>query len=240
MEIIPREEWGAKAPGGPNPNRTIALPAPEIWIHHTVTPVTPEKEVLRNFQQTHINRAKSEGWSVWDIAYNFIIFPTGNIYEGRGWGKYGVHTQDHNHLGHGIAFAGNYNDRSPTVESLDAARWLIAHGRSKGYVWATGSLPTGGHRDVWATACPGSKLYAKLDYLRQEYDMAFTSEQERFLKAVVAAIKDLGVGTDETAREVVRRVLKVAGSHPRDVNDKATHATTAAGPHTHAVTGTAK
>lgn len=160
FSVIPPSGWKARPPS--EPLQMIPLPVPEVWIHHTVTASGPdETQIMRQIQNYHMD---TRGWR--DIGYSFVIFPTGRIYEGRGWGRKGAHTQNHNAVGHGIAFAGDYRTLAPTTPSLDACRWLIAEGQRLGFVAKGKTLPTGGHRDVAATACPGDKLYAQLGYLR--------------------------------------------------------------------------
>lgn len=164
MKIFSRSEWGARPPK--SVTLISNLPTPESWIHHSAgVPGSDEKAYMRSIQNYHMNHNK---WS--DIGYSFMVFPSGNIYEGRGWGVVGAHTQGHNSKSHGICFAGNFQNTSPTIAALDACRWLISEGQDKGYI-KKGTQPTGGHRDVDSTACPGNLLYAKLDYLRTPWEV---------------------------------------------------------------------
>jgi hypothetical protein len=61
---------------------------------------------------------------------------------------------------------GNYEHDEPTPEAIaafvDLTRWLVDTGRL-----VPGTYPTGGHRDVGQTACPGSHLYAAIPDLRE-------------------------------------------------------------------------
>lgn len=132
-------------------------PAPEVWIHHTAAPFSTteplfERSEMRQTQKFH---QETRGWN--DIAYSFVVFPSGRVYEGRGWGVVGGHTEGYNSRSHGICFAGNFETQHPTVEALEAARALIHEGVQRGYVSRPFKL--GGHRDTKATACPGKNLY---------------------------------------------------------------------------------
>lgn len=164
FEVVSRTTWGARAP------RYVAymrLPAPDVWTHHTAGPPVygganateaTERAYVRGVQDFHMD---GRGWS--DIAYSFIVMPSGRIYVGRGFARTGGHTLDHNSDSHAWCHAGDYTGLVPTTKQLDAERWHIAEGKRLGYV-GNGSI--GGHRDVGQTSCPGDKLYAKLGYIR--------------------------------------------------------------------------
>lgn len=197
FQVIPRSAWGAIAP--PNGQAAIPTPAPEVWIHHTVSATGPdEAQVMRQIQALHIRRHQTAGWRYPDIAYSFVVFPSGRVYEGRGFGIYGYHTQNHNWTGHGIALAGDYRTQSPTAVSLEACRSLIARGIEAGAV--AGAYRLGGHRDVASTACPGDQLYARLDDLR-EVDVALSEDDKRWIQgqiaqAVIATVRAIGWGAN--------------------------------------------
>jgi hypothetical protein len=187
---IPRSGWGARAPR----HRYLieSLPAPEVWIHHEANampgdwqPKATEIAEMREIQAFHMKPVDQggRGWS--DIAYNFVIFDSGNVYEGRGWAVKGGHTENHNSTSHGICFAGNFQIERPILAALDACRQLIAEGKAKGYV-LNRRQPTGGHRDTKPTACPGDNLYAKLDYLRVPWKEDDMTEAE--VKAIIGKV----------------------------------------------------
>lgn len=190
--IVPRTEWGAKPAQGVNANRTITTPAPEVFIHHTVssvpTTVEGEKAEMRKLQQIGINKAIAKGWKTRDISYNFVVFPSGRIYEGRGFGKYGIHTENWNDKGHSISHAGNYETRVPTAAQIDATRWLIGEGKRLKKITATARIR--GHRDVKATACPGKNLYAKLPVIRTPLVVAPVYKFDVYVKGVRIATKN--------------------------------------------------
>lgn len=93
-----------------------------------------------------------------DIAYNFGACPHGYLFEGRGLGKEtaanGNQTLNHAHYSV-VGFVGDSGDVQPTDAMLGAIRdgieYLQAHG-------AGGEIK--GHRDGYATTCPGDILYA--------------------------------------------------------------------------------
>lgn len=164
--IIPRSTWAARPP---TYVAYMKLPAPDFWQHHAAdagvyggadASRSAEQAYCRAVQNYHMD---SKGWS--DIAYSFVEFPSGRIYEGRGWARTGGHTLNHNSTSHAVCAAGNYMTLVPTVAMLEGTAWLVVEGRRLGKVSEWGMV--GGHRDVGQTACPGDKLYAQLPYIRE-------------------------------------------------------------------------
>ena len=156
VAIVPRSGWGAKAP---KCTQALKVPVRNAFIHHTAgsTPTTTsgEQSAMRGTQSYHQN---SKGWC--DIAYNFLIMPSGRVYEGRGWNRVNGATKGFNSNSLAFCWAGNYDTSPPTQESIDAGRALLAQGIRDGYL--THDFVLRGHRDVGSTACPGRHLYARL------------------------------------------------------------------------------
>lgn len=165
MEIINRKDWRAAKPR--NPRQKMIMPAAISYIHHTVTSGKPrtkaqEKAHMRELQQIAFNRGFS------DISYNFVIFPSGRIYKGRGWGVVGAHTEGSNSVAHAFCFVGNFETDRPTAKALEATADLHRRGVKNCYIKRT--APIKGHREApgAATACPGRNLFSKLDDIRQK------------------------------------------------------------------------
>jgi hypothetical protein len=57
---------------------------------------------------------------------------------------------------------GNFMEDQPTTAALKKAALILREWRGAGFP----STITGGHRDVYATSCPGDNLYAKLGYIQ--------------------------------------------------------------------------
>jgi N-acetylmuramoyl-L-alanine amidase len=167
MEIITRSAWGSQMtvvqdkPG----------PLPKVYIHHTAGyfPNAVEEEV----QQMHILQhvaIDSKGYS--DIDYNWLVGPSGTVYEARGLNKKSAATLDENDVSRSICFMGNFQNVTPTQESIDVASELILYLIGHNNLVTPQVLQILGHRDnpkhPMATACPGNNLYPKLAEIRNK------------------------------------------------------------------------
>ncbi|MDR4508914.1 MAG: peptidoglycan recognition protein [Candidatus Brocadiaceae bacterium] len=159
VEIIPRSEWGAKSS---TCRTSLKLPVAYAFIHHTAgsapTTQSAEEAKMRAIQRYHQN---DRGFC--DIGYNFVIMPSGRIYEGRGWDLVGAATKGYNSKSLSFCWAGNHETSRPTTASLDAGRALLNEAMNEGYLTLAFALR--GHRDAASTACPGRYLYAGLTKL---------------------------------------------------------------------------
>jgi hypothetical protein len=157
LELVVRSDWGASA----------ALPelmeshGPEIrhvTIHHTAgrnKPNQDERAVLRGIQRFH------QGEKSWgDIAYHFLIGPSGAIYQGRDLAFASDTATGYDPKGHlNISLLGNFEEEQPTPEALASLVLVAAHLMSE-FDLPPSQLRT--HRRVAATLCPGEHLEAWL------------------------------------------------------------------------------
>lgn len=160
MEMTTKAQWGAKPPK--NKLGVISGSVSELFLHHTVTESGPperQHEIMRSVQAT----AFTKGFS--DISYSFLVFPTGQIYEGRGWGVVGAHTLGHNAIAYAICLVGHYGHEPMTDAQVEAARQIVAEGQRRGFI--TNKPTIQGHREVYATECPGDNAFARLDDIRR-------------------------------------------------------------------------
>lgn len=164
MRIVPRAEWGANPAS--LPSKRMQLPATHVFVHHSVTHVSDSVQAdMRQVEAVGLRRFGQ-------FPYSYVIGVNGEILTGCGLRR-GAHTSQRNSKSFGICWLGNYDERSPKVQQFDATRWLIAELRRQGHLLEL--APILGHRDVYATACPGAKLYGMLDMIRlpwEETDMA--------------------------------------------------------------------
>ncbi|MFI0239619.1 N-acetylmuramoyl-L-alanine amidase [Streptomyces sp. NPDC016845] len=158
------------------------------FVHHSATgnnyTCSQAPSVIRSIYRYHV---KSSGWR--DIGYNFLIDKCGRIYEGRAGGVtkpvMGAHTLGFNSNSTGIAVLGSYSSTNPPAAVATALAKLTAWklGLSGANPAGTTYLKSGGgnlyakgknvrlhvisgHRDGYATDCPGSRLYKKLGTIR--------------------------------------------------------------------------
>lgn len=158
------------------------------FVHHTASgngySCAQAPSVLRSIYRYHV---KSSGWR--DIGYNFAVDKCGNIYEGRAGGVtkavMGAHTLGFNTNSTGIAVLGTYSNTSPSAAALKAVEQLAAWKLGLYGVNPAGksTLVSGGgnrykkgrsvrfnaiagHRDGFATDCPGARLYGRLGSAR--------------------------------------------------------------------------
>lgn len=158
------------------------------FVHHTASgnkySCSQSASVIRGIYRYHV---QSSGWR--DMGYNFLVDKCGTIYEGRSGGVakavMGAHTLGFNSNSMGIAVLGTFASSTPPTAAVDAVARLTAwklglFGRnplgSTTLVSAGGNLfkkgtkvklkVISGHRDGYATECPGDLLYKKLGRAR--------------------------------------------------------------------------
>ncbi|MGP3967956.1 peptidoglycan recognition protein family protein [Streptomyces sp. 6N223] len=157
------------------------------FIHHTAGSndyaCKNADSVIRGIYSYHV---VSLGWR--DVGYNFFVDRCGTIYEGRAGGVtepvQGAHTYGHNHNSMGVAVLGSYEDTKPSKRALEGLAKLTAWKlglfgvnptKSQVRISGGGKYAAGtevrlnnisGHRDGYATACPGERLYDELSTVR--------------------------------------------------------------------------
>ncbi len=128
-----------------------------VFVHHTADPGPRKSDVrkyLRSIQRFHM---VTRGWS--DIAYNYLIDPDGRVWEGRGFGVIGAHTEGRNSRSIGICFMGTFTDKPPTIAAVTAYWNLLRHLRTRG----ARILGDHAHGEVYPTQCPGRGTRKALD-----------------------------------------------------------------------------
>ncbi|MEU2510228.1 peptidoglycan recognition protein [Streptomyces sp. NPDC007863] len=186
-KIITRKGWGADEKireKGFVYTKTIKA----AFVHHSATgnnyTCGQAPSVLRSIYRYHV---KSSGWR--DFGYNFAVDKCGNIYEGRAGGVakpvLGAHTLGFNTNSMGVAVLGTFTSTNPPAAVVTAVARLTAwklglHGVNPkgtqtlvsggGNLYKKGRKVTfhtiAGHRDGFATECPGGRLYGKLGTAR--------------------------------------------------------------------------
>ncbi|MCA6093668.1 N-acetylmuramoyl-L-alanine amidase [Streptomyces sp. SCA3-4] len=158
------------------------------FVHHTASgngySCAQSASLVRGIYRYHV---VSSGWR--DIGYNFLIDKCGKIYEGRAGGVAkpvrGAHTLGFNANSMGIAVLGSFEESNPPNAVVNALAGLTAWklGLYDVNPLGTARLVSGGgnlfkkgttvrlkvisgHRDGYATECPGDRLYKRLGAIR--------------------------------------------------------------------------
>ena len=132
-------------------------------VHHFFIPDVPasaplhrEMDELRGVAKFHYRK-----WGYGATGYNFVVFDSGNSFEGQGVNRSGAHTKGQNTKSYGVAIAINGDQRPPT----DAAWREVARIRWK--LVDTGKLSENhkvyGHTDFSEKSCPGHRTYPLLE-----------------------------------------------------------------------------
>jgi len=184
VTIYGTNQWGARDID------TSALPrksAEGIVIHHTaganrvfwVDDAQYERDkgfqVARDIQRFHTAPVAAGGHGWKDVGYHFIVTRGGAVLEGRhgslaaarnGEVIYGAHSgvTEANARHFGVVLEGDYEVATVPPGQFLAAVELCAHLSIWGKTQASAIT---GHRDWKATACPGERLYRRLEEFRQ-------------------------------------------------------------------------
>lgn len=163
VHIVPRVEWGAKAPLGVTP---MPMPTEKVYIHHSADS-NRGAAGARDIQDGHMRPVAQKGRGFRDIAYSFLIDgDDGVIYEGRGAGVKGGHVFGDENFNHGICLMGNYENETLTDVARSSLLDLLRHGRDQGWWKLTTIL---GHKQDpnASTKCPGKNLFSELPSISQ-------------------------------------------------------------------------
>ncbi|MFD8753451.1 peptidoglycan recognition protein [Kitasatospora sp. NPDC059577] len=186
--IVTRAGWGADE-SLRDPGFVYTGTVKAVFVHHTDTTTDyacgDAPQMIRAIYQYHV---QSNGWR--DIGYNFLVDRCGTIYEGRAGGVaqpvLGAHTLGFNTDSAGVAALGTFTTDGPPQDLVDGvskiAAWKLgltgqdAAGHTnltsgssqsrypKGTVVSFDTVS--GHRDAFATECPGDGLYDRLGDIR--------------------------------------------------------------------------
>ncbi|RSS76816.1 peptidoglycan recognition protein [Streptomyces sp. WAC06614] len=181
--IVTRKGWGADE-SLREPGFVYTQTVKAAFVHHSASgnnyACKDAPAVLRSLYRYHV---VSSGWR--DFGYNFAVDKCGTVYEGRAGGVakpvLGAHTMGFNTDSMGVVVLGSYGRTAPPAAALDSVARLTAwklglfnrDPRAKTKLTSAGGnrYPKGrsvsmnvisGHRDGFATECPGKLLYAKL------------------------------------------------------------------------------
>lgn len=157
MKFVPREDWGAPATSA----ASYLASARGVKIHYLGAAYTSRAHSLcddyvRSIRATHLADVK-ENYA--DIAYTALVCEHGYVFEGRGTHKRPGANGNADLNGRDYAVCALLGSSGLTVPPdamlgglRDAIDWLRRDGEAGDWL--------GGHRDGYATECPGDGLYA--------------------------------------------------------------------------------
>ncbi len=158
IDLVTRKEWGARAPRG---SYTAISWTKGVKVHYTGGRVDPGVvkdharcvTAVKAIQTMHMD---GNGWL--DIAYSMVACPHRKVFVGRGPGPLTAANGPGLNAGHYsvLALVGNAGLVEPPDGMLHGILDAIAYLREKGGA----GKEIKGHRDGYATDCPGGPLYA--------------------------------------------------------------------------------
>lgn len=149
MDIVSHKGWGANYLRPLQRTNVRNKTAFLVHYHGGEPRNSAGKAVPKEVEAIH----HANGWN--GLGYNFAVDQAGTIYEGYGWDGVGAQCPGFNTSGIGtyVAIGG---DQKPSDAALASVRWLYDEGCRR----SGNTLRKMGHRDGWATACPGPHLYS--------------------------------------------------------------------------------
>ena len=199
----------------------------KIIIHHTASDNTTIKtqqdaiDYIKYVYKYHtLNNAR------WDIWYNFIIDPFGNIYEGRAGWEWVIwaHAKRNNTASVWIAMIWNFEEVQPTKEAMDSLirltaalvkkyninpNWTTYYHKDSSttpYVQSNKNYTIAWHRDAWTTACPWTNLYKLLPYIRTSVTQILNWESRTLSESLW--LPSYEVATIKTATTIIPKATK--------------------------------
>lgn len=187
--IVSRIQWQADETQR-DPHAHYAEGVAAVFIHHTDTPNGYDcADVPRTLRNLYTGQTRDRRWG--DLGYNFLVDKCGTIYEGRAGGAdrpvIGSHTLGFNQGTAGIAAIGTFGRGTPVPAAMEhaiaaLAAWklslrdidptskvrLTSTNDKSRYAKGTSAEfdAISGHRDGYATDCPGEALFARLPAIR--------------------------------------------------------------------------
>lgn len=161
--VIPRSVWQPRYSNGATDSQgrpiiigTSAWEAAnrEIWVHHSTTnPPGPDATLEQDCAHMRVFEQIGQDRFGQGISYTWVVMPSGRVFEGHSIDRRGAHTYQRNDRSRAICLAGNFDVRDLPDRMVRSAALLLAELQAEA---------DGGHRDVYATACPGRYAYARI------------------------------------------------------------------------------
>lgn len=152
LDIITRSAWGARRRKG-TADKVAPAERAATMVHYSTGEELGRADTAEWVRQIQAHHMDANGWS--DIGYNFLVDREGRIFEGRGWDVIGAHCSGYNTPAVGVCFLG---DDDPGQDVPQVARDSILAIHQENARRAGHAVARLGHRDKYATACPGDEL----------------------------------------------------------------------------------
>jgi len=161
LPLMRRSEWTSDAPrvwllreGGNYDRVTIHHQGGRPSISRVKNSVIAEIDAIYSG-----HRNKQYG----DIAYHFVVDYAGCVWEGRSLAYEGAHVSHQNSNNIGILVLGNFEEQTPSLESLESIANMVDLLRGN---FGIKRHRVYGHRDIGSTLCPGKNLYPHVVAMR--------------------------------------------------------------------------
>lgn len=198
MKLVTRAQLGWPASAAPAQASTKG-----VKVHYEGSPVstkllTDHAACIAEWKAIRASHLANKAENYSDIAYNYGACPHGFLLEGRGIGKRtGANGNQTLNIAHYaiVGLVGSEGLTEPTDAMLGAIRDGIELLRANG-----AGTEIKGHRDGYATACPGTALYAWVQKgaprptaSTEEDDVALTADDKKWIADTVKAQSFAGV-----------------------------------------------
>jgi hypothetical protein len=204
--VVNRLEWGAREPAKAF-RRLAHHRVKGVVLHHSGVQDGPTGiAAVKAFEAYHMDNRKWDG-----IAYNWLVDPSGAVFEGRGGGWRGAATRGWNARSESVCYTGWGYEPVPAV-ALKAIQMVIddAQFRYGGSLWVRG------HRDMSSSTCPGDWLYGWLADGRRVDQGPPSDIDWAGIVAYLTAFKDRVTVTPLSRRRRSRgEAVRLAQSHLR-------------------------
>ncbi|GGL25628.1 peptidoglycan recognition protein family protein [Planomonospora parontospora] len=158
IDLVTRREWGARQPRG---SYTQISSTRGVKVHYTGGRVDPGivndhtrcVALVKSIQNSHMD---GNGWM--DIGYSLVVCPHRKVFEGRGPRRLPAANGSGLNSGHYavLGLVGSSGLVQPTDNILHGILDAVEYLRERGGA----GREIKGHRDGYATSCPGEPLYA--------------------------------------------------------------------------------
>ena len=216
MRLVKRSEfgWGASAAARATPTKGLVIHYDGSKQGLATKSHAACVDYWKRTRKFHMG--PSRGWA--DIGYSFGACPHGYVFEGRGLNRQQAAQPGGNSTWYSVTLMSGPGE-APTTEQINAVRELRAYLMDRG---VAGGVK--GHRDFYATDCPGGVLYAMVKdgtFAKKPDNSAITTPTtSTWTEQLVKNLPLVGLGDDNYDVKTVRACLFARGRVPADKFEK--------------------